>query len=183
MGSFDGAETCELVGLYLLSQLQHLDINIGLYRDDGLAICRKTARQIDIIKKEICTIFTRNNLSITIDANKNTVNFLDVSLDLTTGTHSPYMKPNNIPLYVNRNSNHPPSILRNIPEGINKRLSSISTNKDIFEKATPEYQAALNKSGYDHRLKYNQEDKQQVNKETSQKKTFPQHNLVQPSIQ
>ncbi|XP_072050354.1 uncharacterized protein [Amphiura filiformis] len=39
MGSFDGAETCELVGLYLLSQLQHIDINVGLYRDDGLAIC------------------------------------------------------------------------------------------------------------------------------------------------
>ncbi|GFR64589.1 DNA polymerase [Elysia marginata] len=38
MGSFDGAETCELVGLYLLSQLQHLDIKVGLYRDDGLAV-------------------------------------------------------------------------------------------------------------------------------------------------
>ena len=38
MGSFDGAEICELVGLFLLSQLQHLNINVGLYRDDGLAI-------------------------------------------------------------------------------------------------------------------------------------------------
>ena len=27
----DGAEVCELVGLYLLSQLQHLDIYVGLY--------------------------------------------------------------------------------------------------------------------------------------------------------
>ena len=31
MGSYDGAETCELVGCYLLSQLK-------LYRDDGLAV-------------------------------------------------------------------------------------------------------------------------------------------------
>ena len=38
MGSFDGAETCELVGSFLLSQFQHLNINVGLYRDDGLAI-------------------------------------------------------------------------------------------------------------------------------------------------
>ena len=38
MGSFDGAETCELVGNFLLSQLQNLDADIGLYRDDGLAI-------------------------------------------------------------------------------------------------------------------------------------------------
>ena len=41
MGSFDGAETCELVGLFLLSQLTHLDVNVGLYRDDGLATCTK----------------------------------------------------------------------------------------------------------------------------------------------
>ena len=38
MGSYDGAETCELVGSFLLSQLQDLNINVGLYRDDGLAI-------------------------------------------------------------------------------------------------------------------------------------------------
>ena len=53
MGSYDGAETCELVGLYILSQLKNLDINIGLYRDDGLAVCRKTPRQAERIKKEI----------------------------------------------------------------------------------------------------------------------------------
>ncbi len=38
MGSFDGAETCELVGSYLLSQLAaEYGNDIGLYRDDGLA--------------------------------------------------------------------------------------------------------------------------------------------------
>ena len=35
-GSFDGTETCELVGLFLLSQLTHLDVNVGLYRDNGV---------------------------------------------------------------------------------------------------------------------------------------------------
>ena len=30
MGSYDGAEICELVGLYLLSQLQNLNINVEL---------------------------------------------------------------------------------------------------------------------------------------------------------
>ena len=35
-GSFDGAEVCELVGLYLLHKLQPIFINssVGLYRDD-----------------------------------------------------------------------------------------------------------------------------------------------------
>lgn len=38
IGSFDGAETCELVGLYILNKLSSIiNINnVGLYRDDGL---------------------------------------------------------------------------------------------------------------------------------------------------
>ena len=39
MGSFDGAEICEIVELYLLNKLSNLlgKENVGLYRDDGLA--------------------------------------------------------------------------------------------------------------------------------------------------
>ena len=51
-GSYDGAETCELVGSFLLSQLQNLDLNIGLYRDDGLAISNAAPRDTENIKKE-----------------------------------------------------------------------------------------------------------------------------------
>ena len=53
MGSYDGAEMCDLVRLYILSQLQHLDINVGLYRDDGLATCSKKPRQAEQIKKDM----------------------------------------------------------------------------------------------------------------------------------
>ena len=41
MGSYDGAESCDIVGLFLLSQLQDLDIDIGLYRDDDLGASTK----------------------------------------------------------------------------------------------------------------------------------------------
>ena len=44
-GSYDGAEACELVGLYVLSKLQDLGINVGIYRDDGLATSSSTRRQ------------------------------------------------------------------------------------------------------------------------------------------
>ena len=39
MSSFDGAETCELVGLYILHVLgiKYEKNNHGIYRDDGLA--------------------------------------------------------------------------------------------------------------------------------------------------
>ena len=43
MGSLDGAESCELVVCYLLSQLQNqFGRSIGLYRDDGIAILKGT---------------------------------------------------------------------------------------------------------------------------------------------
>ena len=94
MGSFDGAETCELVGLFLLSQLTHLDVNVGLYRDDGLATCTKSPKQVEAIKKEMCKFFKHNSLQITIEANRKVVDFLDITLDLRTAIYKPYKKPN-----------------------------------------------------------------------------------------
>ena len=42
MGCFDGAEICQLVGTYILNSLSSIidKKDIGLYRDDGLAILR-----------------------------------------------------------------------------------------------------------------------------------------------
>ena len=57
MGSLDGAETCELIGCYLLSLLAKRDgQNIGLYRDDGLAAFDAKAREMERINKEICNV-------------------------------------------------------------------------------------------------------------------------------
>ena len=40
MGSYDGAEVCELIGIFLLNLLgrKYDTRNIGLYKDDGLSI-------------------------------------------------------------------------------------------------------------------------------------------------
>ena len=75
-------------------------------------------------------------------------------MNLKTGEHKPYMKPNDTPLYVHKQSNHPPNIIKNIPENINRRLSNISSNEKLFKKATPPYQDALKKIGYDYKLEY-----------------------------
>ena len=155
MGSYDGAETCELVGCFLLDQLKKIPgINIGLYRDDGLAVMTETPRNIERSKKDICKIFANNGLRVTIEANKKIVNFLDVTLDLNTGKFKPYSKPANTPLYVHSRSNHPPNIIRNIPESINRRLSEISYDEETFNDAAPQYQEALRNSGYVYELKF-----------------------------
>ena len=55
---------------------------------------------------------------------------------------------------VHADSNHPRSILKNIPISVNKRLSLISSSQEVFEKAVQPYQEALNNSGYSFKLRY-----------------------------
>ena len=154
MGSWDGAECADLVGLYLLSKLSGLGLDIGLYRDDGLGACSLTPRQAEMAKKKLCRIFSENGFKITVQANMKSVDFLDINLNLETGVFKPYMKPNGSPVYVHSDSNHPKTILENIPKSINRRLSSISSSKEVFEAACPPYQAALDKSGYNYKLNF-----------------------------
>ena len=54
MGSYDGAEICELVGLFILSKLKDtFGNNIGLYRDDGLVLLHtKSGRLSDKARKD-----------------------------------------------------------------------------------------------------------------------------------
>ena len=119
MGSFDDAELYELVGLYIIPILgeKYGKHGIGLYRDDGLACFGYTSGpQADGIRKDFIKIFKKDfDLSITCETNLKAVNFLDVTLNLTTGKYQPYNKPDNNPLYINILSNHPPNIIKNIP--------------------------------------------------------------------
>ena len=72
MGSYDGAESCELVGAYLLCLIKEEirdSCDFALYRDDGLGVSKVTPRQTDLIKKKLCTIFSKNGLRITIETN------------------------------------------------------------------------------------------------------------------
>ena len=158
VGSYDGAETCELIGIYMLSlTASKFKDEVGLYRDDGLAVCKATPKEIEKTKKEVCNVFKSKGLKITIDANKKIVHFRDVTFDLTDGSYKPYMKPNNKLSYIHQQSNHPPVLLKNIPLNINKRLTNISSSKEVFDESIAPYQQALKESGYDHKLTYNPE--------------------------
>ena len=60
-----------------------LDIEVVLYRDNGLAIVDLTKyirRQAENFKKSLCKIFQAEGLKIAVEANHNRVNFLDVTL-------------------------------------------------------------------------------------------------------
>ena len=156
MGSFDGAECCDIVGLFLLSQLQDLGLNVGLYRDDLLATSRLTRRQNELVKQKLTRVFAANGLEIPgAEANKKSVDFLDVTLDIPSESYKPFIKPGSVPKYIHRDSDHPPSVIRAIPRGVNDRLSRLSSSEAIFNRAAPLYQEALKKAGYSHQLTYN----------------------------
>ena len=154
MGSYDGAELCEVVGSFRLSQLQKININIGLDRDDRLAISSTTPRDTVNNKKEICCIFNHNGLRITIEANKQTINFLDVTFNLNKNTYQPFTKSYTTLQYVHRENNHPPTTTKNMHPGINKRLSSLSSDKAFFDQAAPPYPKAHDYCGYRYTLHY-----------------------------
>ena len=156
MGSFDGAETTDLVGLYLLNQLKHLPVNLGLYRDDGLAVSALTARLTEKLWQQIQKVFRDNGLKVIGEVNKKIVNFLDVTLNLSTESFRVYTKPNTNLLYINSKSNHPPTILKNIPKAVNDRLCRLSSSKEEFMAVVAPYQAALDEAGYNHKLVYEQ---------------------------
>jgi hypothetical protein len=111
-------EVCELIGLYALNTLAKKfgKENIGLYRDDGLVLIQSTSgRLADKAKKDLCAQFLQFGLRITAEVNHQLVNFLDVTFNLKDGSYSPYRKPDNNPLYIDKHSNHPPSITKHLP--------------------------------------------------------------------
>ena len=151
MGSYDGAEVCELVGLFLLQKINNIlgNNNSGLYRDDGLAITRKcSGPQLERIKKKIIKLFQSFDLKITVESNLSQVNFLDITFNLNSNKFWPFRKPNDIPLYIHAKSNHPPSIIKEVPRMVLNRLASLSCTKSEFEKSAPPYIDALKKSNF-----------------------------------
>ena len=123
MGCFDGVEVCELVRTFILNKLKNVfqRNTFGLYRDDGLAAIKDLpGPEIERLKKNVVTTFKDCGLNITIEANIHTVNYLDVTFDLRKDTYLPYRKPHNPPVYVNNCSNHPPTVIKQLPKSISK---------------------------------------------------------------
>ena len=83
MGAYNGAEVCELVGLFLLNNLANKfeKISVFLYRDDRLALFKNiNGHRADKIRKEFHQLFKENGLSLEIDCNLKTVNNLDITI-------------------------------------------------------------------------------------------------------
>ena len=82
IGSFDGTNVCELVGIYILCFLAKL-INkkdFDLYRDDGLLIYAN-CKQINQMRKTIIKIFKDIGFAMDVETNFKTVDLIDITLN------------------------------------------------------------------------------------------------------
>ena len=136
VGSYNGAEICELVGIYLLFLVANISdkSNSGLYRDDGFILLRNVNRQnVDRIRKNVIKIFKEVGFKIEIKTNLKIVDFLDVTFNLANDTYRPYKNPNDPLLYVNTSSNHPHQVIKHIPISLNKRLNKKLIKRRNFQ--------------------------------------------------
>ena len=104
MGSYDSAELCELIGIYIQSLLESTleKDQMSLYRDDGLIILRNiNSQQTDKIRKKTISIFKSIDFKIEITTNLREVDFLEVTFNLERTTYRLYKKPNDNLMYIN----------------------------------------------------------------------------------
>ena len=108
----------------------------GLYHDDRLIIMDKsTPKTCDGIRKRLYKLFEEFGFRLDVTTDLTITDFLDVTLNLYSGTVSPFRKRNQDLRYVNRGSNHPIQVFKHVPKGIEHRLSNNSSNKEIFERS------------------------------------------------
>ena len=112
----------QLVEYQKLNKLTNL-CSIMASHFDGLAAFRNMGpRTADKVRKRFVDCFAEFGLKITIQTNLKIVNYLDISLNLINGTYQPYRKPENAPLFIHNDSNHPPSIKKQVPISIYSKI-------------------------------------------------------------
>ena len=135
---------------------------LGLYRDDGLGIFKNMpGPEIEWKSKYIINAFKNCGLKVIIKANLASVDFLGVRWNLKTKSN---------PIYINKHSNQTPNIIKDILKSVSKRLSDISCNQNIFEKAVPEFKTTLKKSDFRDNLYHVQQSDPKSENSSSKRK-------------
>ena len=122
------------------------------------------------MRKRIIKIFKDCRLNIAIKMNLKTVDFLDVRFDLVNNTYQPYCKSNNKPAFVHKQWNHLPNILKELLKSINKWISDISCDENVFNNSKLTYEKALNNSGFIETFSYIKSGDQNINNRETKKK-------------
>ena len=97
-------------------------------------------------------------ISLYFTFNLKIVDYLDVTLLLNDGTYRPFHKPNEETTYIHVESDDSPQIIKKIARSIKKRLSRLSSTKEIFENSKDNYKKCLRQCGCNEKLNYTEEN-------------------------
>ena len=150
MGGYDSAQIADLEGLYISNTLSRIidSVQIGLYitNSDGL--------KCSSVQKNIIRVFKFLEFKTEISTNIKIANYLDVTLDLSNNSYRPFLKTNQCPSYINVNSNHPSSIIKQVPKAVNTRIKRLSSNKNVFHENGKMYIETLRNSDFKEGVNY-----------------------------
>ena len=107
-----------------------------------------------ILGKKLYKLFDEFGFKLEIQTELKITDYVDITLNLYNRTVSPFRKQNRKPRYVDTGSNHLTHVFKHIPNGIEHRLSTISSNINILEQSKQDYEKALKDSGYHVKLRY-----------------------------
>ena len=74
----------------------------------------------------------KRRFKIEVSSNNKIVNFLDMTRDLLNNTYKPFIKTDLYPSHINVNSNHPKTIIKQVPKAVSLRIRNLSANEKIF---------------------------------------------------
>ena len=132
---------------------------VGLYRDDGLAVVRDlTDFRAEKLKKRLHKYAKELGLRVEVEGPMAKTEFLDIIMDLSNNIYTPYRKKNSITQYINTGSNHPQNIIKQLPTMISQRISRHSSNLQEFQKVQDHYNKALEQSGHKEKMIYEKEE-------------------------
>ena len=169
MGSFNSTQIADLVGIYILDTLgRFINLNsFSIYRDNCLISIPNSNKALTCkIQKQVIIAFKYMGLKIEISLNLKIVNFLDVILNLNDNSYKPFNKFNTIPRYINVSSNHPTSMIKQIPNVINIRIIDYHLQK-TFNNHKEFYNETIYKSSYKNELQYLETKRHHNNRDNS----------------
>ena len=81
-----------------------------------------------------------------------------MTLNLSNNTYKPFLKTGQYPSYINVNSNHPKTIIKQVPKAVKLRIRNLSANEKTFQESSKIYKEALKKSGFREEVTYREKD-------------------------
>ena len=79
---------------------------------------------------------------------------LNITFDLVKDNYKPYRQSNNKPLHINKHSNQPLNILKQLPKSFENLIYETSLNIDVMNKSVKIYKDALFESNLKQTLQF-----------------------------